>query len=224
MCHAHGVTYRLSMAPRVAQRFGVHLRPHMIALTAFMARRLAWLCLVAGALILMSPGGDDSYLPVQASGGYTAVNGTVTAPAVPRGVEVLVPVGESDPVLSVSSSPPGESRLARGATTLGWLSVGAAAWWLGPLLRTFAAGDPFDRGNPRRLRLIALAVLVGTHVAPLLPPLAAHLALDRLGVDGFSPRWGFPVHTPILYVALLLLLAGALRQGRSLQDDMAGLV
>lgn len=227
MCHAPGVTYRLSMAPRVAQRFGVHLRPHVIALSAFFARRVGILCLVVAAFLLFGLNSHDVDLPVGSVSGAMAsdaASGEVTDPTVPAGATVTSPPG-AGAMLEVHSPWLIERWLAGAGTALEWACLGVAATWLSPLLRRFAEGEPFAPGNSARLRGIALAVLVATHVAPLLAPLATTVALHRLGMsDDFEPAWGFPVHTSLLFVALLLLLAGALRRGRDLQDDVAGLV
>jgi hypothetical protein len=230
MCHAHGVTYRLSMAPRVAQRFGVHLRPHVIRLCAFFAQRIGFLLVVVGLLgvlgaIGIGPGQETFPVEVLRPDRATAADGALVDPATIRaGIAV-----------DATSTPPGwtatvqltgfEHGLLEARRHLVRVCVGLAALWGAFLLRAFADGNPFHDKNPGWLRRMAWAVLVATHVVPLLPPLALDLALHRLGVaDDFGPWWGWLVHPSVLFVALLLLLAGALRQGRSLQDDVAGLV
>ncbi|WP_432561852.1 hypothetical protein [Kineococcus sp. SYSU DK003] len=219
------MAHRPSTAPRVARRFGVHLRPHVMALCGFFAGRIGWWCVVVGTWLLVAPSGTATEQPVRPLGDAgAAVDGLVVDPPVPAGVEVRT-MPTSDPVLVLHPGSWLERGLAHGQTPLVWLCVGAAALWLAPLLRSFAAGEPFDRGNPRRLRGIAAAVLVAGHVAPWLPVLATELALRRLGMTGdWSPSRGLPVHTSLLFALLLLLLAGALRQGRTLQDDVEGLV
>jgi hypothetical protein len=230
MCHAHGVTYRLSMAPRVAQRFGVHLRPHVIRLCAFFAQRIGLLLVVVGLLGALSAvgiGSGQESFPVEVlrSDQASAADGAVINPAaVPAGLVVVrdsTPAGWTATVQLTRV----EHGLVEAQRFLATICVGLAALWGAFLLRAFADGNPFHDKNPGWLRRTAWAVLVATHVVPLLSPLALDLALHRLGVaEDFGPWWGSLVHSSLLFVALFLLLAGALRQGRSLQDDVAGLV
>ncbi|MEZ0492801.1 DUF2975 domain-containing protein [Kineococcus sp. TBRC 1896] len=219
------MAYRLSMVPRIARRFGVHTRPHVITLCAFFSRRIGALCLVVAAAIALSPVPTSLDLPVTPSGGAVTgtADGTVLYPAPPPGSTVRDEGSAVSPVLRVDGGAV-ERLLAAAGTPLAWTAVGVALVWLTPLLRRFAEGDPFAPGNAGRLRGIAVAALVATHVAPLLTPLATVLALHRLGGSGWSPAWGFPLHTSLVLVLLLFLLAGALDVGRRLQTDSEGLV
>lgn len=218
--------YRLSMAPRVARRFGTHLRPHAIALAAFFALRIGRLCVVVGILLLLSTGDSAVHTPVEVTGSYavSSTDGVLLDPATPQGLTVASggPFGSLAVQPATTTLP--ERVLAGAGPGLVWLCVGVAGAWLAPLLRRFAEGEPFAPGNARRLRLIAVAVLVATHVAPLTGPLATTLVLHRFGAEGLTAPWGLPVHVSLLVVLVLLLLAGALQQGRDLQDDVAGLV
>ncbi|PRY13491.1 DUF2975 domain-containing protein [Kineococcus rhizosphaerae] len=213
------MAYRLSMAPRIARRFGVHTRPHVIALCAFFARRIGILCLVVAALQAVNSGPES--LPVQGAGGP----GTLISPIVPEGVAYVDGSANLDGIATITVDPTRlEGALAGGSLWLVWLCVGLGAIWSAALLRRFAEGDPFAPGNAQRLRSLAACVLVATHVAPLLKPLATHLVIARLGIGGLAPVWGSPVHPSLLVVLLLLLLAGALAEGRRLQLDSEGLV
>jgi hypothetical protein len=230
MCHAHGVSYRLSMAPRVAQRFGVHLRPHVIRLCAFFAQRIGLLLVVVGLLgavsaIGIGTGPANFPIEVNRTDQASAADGALIDPVAVRAglhvVEADTPTGWTATVQLTRT----EHGLLEAQRHLVTTCVGLAVLWGAFLLRAFADGNPFHDRNPAWLRRMALAVLLATHVLPLLEPLALDLALHRLGVtEEFGPWWGSPVHSSILFVALFLLLAGALRQGRSLQDDLAGLV
>jgi hypothetical protein len=219
---------RLSMVPRIAQRFGVHTRPHVVRLAAHLARRFGIFCLVVAALALLGSAPREVTLPVASfsgSWGADAAQGLVTSPAAPPGATVHTPDSSSIGRLAISFSATLPERLLAAAPHwLGWASVGVALVWLAPLLRTFAEGDPFAPGNGGRLRGIAGAAFVVTHVVPLLTPLTVALALHRLGASGWAPDWGFPVHTSLVFVLLLVLLAGALDVGRRLQVDSEGLV
>ncbi|GAB3463601.1 hypothetical protein GCM10027519_27950 [Kineococcus endophyticus] len=216
------------MVPRIAQRFGVHTRAHAIRLCAHLARRLGIFCLVVAALLLLGSSSREVTLPVASFSGTWGtgeVQGLVTSPAAPPGATVHTPDTSSIGRLSISFPATTLERLLAAAPGwLGWASVGAALVWLAPLLRGFAEGDPFAPGNAGRLRGIAGAAFVVTHVVPLLTPLTAALALHRLGASGWTPDWGFPVHSSLVFVLLLFLLAGALDVGRRLQVDSEGLV
>lgn len=230
MCHAPGVSYRLSMAPRVAQRFGVHLRPHMIRLCAFFAQRIGLLCAVFGLLGVLSafgsgPGQESFPIRVDRSDSTTAADGALINPTTVRAGMTVDATSTGTGWNATVQLTRVEHGLVTAREDLVTVCVGFGALWGAFLLRAFADGNPFHSKNPRWLRRMALALLVSTHVVPLLPPLALDLALHRLGAAAdFSPSWGWPLHSSLLFVALLLLLAGALRQGRSLQDDVAGLV
>jgi hypothetical protein len=129
------------------------------------------------------------------------------------------------------------------ATVPGWgglVAAGAVVLVLVPVLRSTAAGDPFARGNARRLA-VAAAVVVGAWVVVTVGPyVAAHdvvalvEAAPRLTETG--PLREFPMPTgwlvpelrvtwwPLLPALLLAALAGATRTGTRVAADTAGLV
>ena len=95
------------------------------------------------------------------------------------------------------------------------------------MLRTVRAGRPFARHNATALVVVAVAVLVGGGVAPVVSDAAALTALDHLGLAGDE----FPFRTlssfslaPVLVAVLLLGIAEAFRRGAAMADDVAGLV
>lgn len=222
------MAYRLSMVPRIAQRFGVHTRPHVMGLCAHLSRNIGIFCLVVAAGMLLTGPRAHLTLPVDpADTGLLAesADGLVTSPTPPVGSTVYAAEPNALGVTAMSFRATHlEGAVVAAAGWLTWASIGLALLWLAPLLRRFAAGDPFAAGNASRLRGIAGAAFVVTHVVPLLTPLTAALALHRLGASGWTPDWGFPVHSSLVFVLLLFLLAGALDVGRRLQVDSEGLV
>jgi amino acid transporter len=134
----------------------------------------------------------------------------------------LIPVG-----LHVPDLPLGLRLLAQLGAALFLLSVSAGALALAQVLRTVRAGRPFARHNATALVVVAVAVLVGGGIAPVVGDAAALAALDHLGLAGE----GSPFHTlsslslaPVLLALLLLGLAEAFRRGAAMADDVAGLV
>lgn len=221
------MAYRLSMVPRIAQRFGVHTRPHVIGLCAFFSRRFGILFLVVAFFAALDRPGPTLTLPVSTTGasGSFDSDGLLIDPAAPGGATARMSDTGSVSDLSSTFHGTGLERAVAGAPHwLGYAAVGLALFWLAPLLRRFAEGDPFAPGNAGRLRGIAAAAFVATHVVPLLTPLTVAFALHRLGGSGWSAVWGSPVHTSLVFVLLLFLLAGALDVGRRLQADSEGLV
>jgi hypothetical protein len=134
----------------------------------------------------------------------------------------LVPVG-----LHVPGLPLGLRLLAQLGAVLFLLSVSAGALALAQVLRTVRAGRPFARHNPTALVVVAVAVLVGGGVAPVVSGAAALAALDHLGLAGdgspFLTLSSFSL-APVLVAVLLLGIAEAFRRGAAMADDMAGLV
>ena len=97
--------------------------------------------------------------------------------------------------------------LVRGAAVL------VAAVALLPLLRAIARTAELGADAGRRLRVVALCVIVGGYVAPLLPWWATASVLGRLdGVHGMSAAP--PHHLQAFVVAALVGLLAALLDGR----------
>lgn len=97
--------------------------------------------------------------------------------------------------------------LVRGAAVL------VAAIALLPVLRAFTTSRPPGAGTARRLRMVALCVLVGGYVGPLLPWLASASVLARLEpVHGMSATP--PHHLPAIVAAALVGLLAAAVDGR----------
>lgn len=122
----------------------------------------------------------------------------------------------------------------------GLVAAGAVVLVLVPVLRSTAAGDPFARGNARRLAVAAAVVVGAWVVAAVGPYVAAHdvvalvEAAPRLTETG--PVRELPMPTgwlvpdlrifwwPLLPALLLAALADASRTGARVVADTAGLV
>ncbi len=115
---------------------------------------------------------------------------------------------------------------APGAVTNLSFAVGALVLWR--LLRTIRRGRPFDPGNSRGLVLLAAVVLVGGYAQAYLAGQARGAMLDHLHLTGStSPFQATSTSldlTPLVLAGALLALAQAFRAGRTLTDDVAGLV
>lgn len=116
--------------------------------------------------------------------------------------------------------------LGRADRTLPLLCWGIGAYVLGEVVRSVQAGQPFDHRNPRRIVTLASLVAIGGAGAGLMHYLMSELLLaradipDRLGVYGH-----FDMKPASLVIAgVLLVVAGAFRQGRKLTQDVEGLV
>ena len=86
--------------------------------------------------------------------------------------------------LAAATLPLGLRLLATAGPVLLLLSVAAGAWCLAGLVRSVRAGQPFDRRNPARLVGVALAVLAGGVLAPVVRDLAGIAVLDSTGLVG----------------------------------------
>ncbi|WP_324278032.1 hypothetical protein [Blastococcus brunescens] len=129
--------------------------------------------------------------------------------------------------LHVPDLPLGLRLLAHSGNVLLFLSIAAGALALAHVLRAVRAGRPFATGTPALLVVVALAVLVGGGLAPVLRDAAALAGLDHLGLTGedspFLAQMSVPL-TPVLLAVAVLGIAEAFRRGAAMADDVAGLV
>jgi hypothetical protein len=92
------------------------------------------------------------------------------------------------------------------------------------VVRTLRTGDPFVLANARRLRLIAVAVLVGGTGASLLQAWAEHLVLSDPAIRPLVHEQLHVTLVPIAAALGILLLAEVFRRGAWMRQDLEGLV
>lgn len=111
-------------------------------------------------------------------------------------------------MLDVPDASTSEKLLSRADAMLRGIALLVAALALRPVLGAVAAGRPSSRRDSRRVQVVALCVVVGCYVAPLLPWLASASVLTRLDdAHGLSAT---PVHhLEVFVVAALVVLVGA---------------
>jgi DUF2975 family protein len=108
---------------------------------------------------------------------------------------------------------------------LGALLVVLSCWCFVLLLRTVAAGDPFDPVNVTRLRVVAFALVLGAPVVYLLQVLSDTMVLTGLAVDGLELTFTLSIPwVPMLAGLVVAMLAEAFKAGSRLRDDVDGLV
>lgn len=125
-------------------------------------------------------------------------------------------------MLSAPDASTSEKLLSRADAMLRGIALLGAALAIRPVLRAVAAGRPLRRQDGRRVQVVALCVVGGWYVAPLLPWLASASVLARLDdAHGLSVT---PVHhLEVLVVAALAVLVGAVvRAGTREPRDVPG--
>ncbi|SOC57071.1 DUF2975 domain-containing protein [Ornithinimicrobium cerasi] len=129
--------------------------------------------------------------------------------------------GPAEAVVLVRDVGPGHFTLLMLSAVL---AVVAAVWGavlLSRFLRDLGAGAPFASANVRRLRVVALLLMLVPPVSEAVYSLARGMIVDAAGGEGFMLTF-----TPGWLVAGLLVaaVAQAFAAGTRLQDDVEGLV
>jgi len=167
-----------------------------------------------------------------------AVPVTLTGEAADRAGEALeipdvaegaaVTYSSEEYVLSAAELPAGLRLLSQASTSLLFLSVAGGAWCLALVLRSIRAGQPFDRRNPGRLTGLALAIIGGGVLAPIVGNVGANAVLGHLDLLGPGSPFVMVIldltFNPLLLAAIVLAFAEAFRRGGALDDDVEGLV
>ncbi|CAA9269038.1 MAG: hypothetical protein AVDCRST_MAG52-3102 [uncultured Blastococcus sp.] len=139
----------------------------------------------------------------------------------PEGATLL---GGPIPVrLHVPDLPLGLRLVAQADDVLLYLSIAAGATALALVLRAVRRGLPFARRNARCLVAVAVAVVVGGGIAPVVGDHGAGLALNHLaGLDGqIVLAASSSLVLPAVLGIVILGIAEAFRRGAALTDDMA---
>jgi len=168
--------------------------------------------LLAGAVAGFGPSGDEVAIHTQ-----VATRGVAELPqdaVAPDDVEVTVRMRDATPR---------QHRLAAARDLAPSLVVVAVTWLLRGLLRSVRDGSPFIEANIKRLRALALVVLVGVPVAGITGSafareLAASAGLDSRGVQVTMPS------NALLGGLALFVLAEVFAAGVRLRDDLEGTV
>lgn len=117
-------------------------------------------------------------------------------------------------------------RLLSLAPGVAWvIIVGLTCWLVWRLMRTIAAGDPFDPANVTRLRGIGGLLVLGTAVAFAVELVARGVLTSS--IDTGDPVVGVFLSVPWLPMVtgmVAALLAEAFKAGSRLRDDLDGLV
>ena len=114
-------------------------------------------------------------------------------------------------------------RWAAGRDLVPGLIVVAATWLLRGLLRSVRDGDPFTRTNVKRLRALAVIVLIGIPVAALVGSLFASALASSAGLDGGGAKLTLPGNA-LLGGLATFVLAEVFAAGARLRDDLEGTV
>ncbi|MFI2753155.1 hypothetical protein ACGIF2_06950 [Cellulomonas sp. P22] len=101
-----------------------------------------------------------------------------------------------------------EQLFSRADVLVRGIALLVAAVALLPVLRSIAAGSPFRPGHGRRVQVVAVCVVAGAYVGPLLPWRASTSVLERLP-DPYGMTANPPHHVEALVIAALVVLVGA---------------
>jgi hypothetical protein len=98
-------------------------------------------------------------------------------------------------------------------------------WAVWRLMRSVAAGDPFQPANVTRLRAVAAALVLGTSVAFFLEMAARGALTTTIDSGDLSPGvWISVPCLPLVTGMVAALLAEAFKAGSRLREDVQGLV
>lgn len=113
--------------------------------------------------------------------------------------------------------------LVPGAILVVLLAVGC--WLIIAIMRTIAAGEPFADVNVRRLRVLAMLLLVGPFFTFFAATSAQGALLGDVDVAGLAYAMSLDIPW-VWFVAgmVVALLAEAFKSGSQLRDDVDGLV
>lgn len=119
----------------------------------------------------------------------------------------------------------GQRLLALAPGVLAALLVLLACWCIVLVLRTVAAGDPFQSVNVIRLRVVAAALVLGAPVFYVFQSFANAAVLDSLDLTGLELTFTLEIPwVPMLAGMVVAMLAEAFKAGSRLRDDVDGLV
>ena len=201
-----------------------------------LAAVLQTLLLVAAAILALTAVALPTYRLVQSDATAT-VNLTDAASA--RALDTVgLPTSQVEPTdsngltvtLVVTTLESGEPvpwylrLLSELGTSLWALGLAFIAYLLARVLGNIAAGDPFHESHARRFTWMAVAILVVSAGADTVNFANAWLLSRAIGSPTDIAVTPYYSLIPIALAAVTLVLAGAFRSGRQIQQDTEGLV
>lgn len=168
--------------------------------------------LLAGAVAGFGPNGDE-----------VAVHTQVAAESVAELPQGAVAPEDIEVTVRVPDATPEQHRLAAARDLAPGLVVVAVTWLLRGLLLSVRDGNPFAEVNVKRLRALALVVLVGVPVAGIIGSAFASELADSAGLDSAGVQLTMPGN-PLLGGLALFVLAEVFAAGVRLRDDLDGTV
>jgi hypothetical protein len=109
-------------------------------------------------------------------------------------------------------------------TSLWALGLAFIAYLLARVLGNIAAGDPFHESHARRFTWMAVAILIVSAGADTVNFVNAWMLTRAIGTPADIAVTPYYSLIPIALAAVTLVLAGAFRSGRQIQQDTEGLV
>lgn len=107
---------------------------------------------------------------------------------------------------------------------LGWLVLVVVGCWIVlKVMGDIGRGDPFQPRNVRRMRALAVLLVIGWPVLAALQAMASFAITTDLGLGDLGQTFTFPF-LPMLVGLVVALLAEAFKAGSRLRDDVDGLV
>ncbi|MEP7765138.1 hypothetical protein [Sanguibacter sp. 25GB23B1] len=111
-----------------------------------------------------------------------------------------------------------EQLLSRADALLRGVALLVAALALRPVLVAISQGRPFRPAHHRLINVVAVCVVAGAYVAPILPWWASALVLSRLD-DAYGMSTSPPHHFEAFVVAALIVLVGAIVRASAPDPD-----
>lgn len=148
-----------------------------------------------------------------------------SAVVVPQLDAVGVAHGSGTYAIDVVDPGAGQRILAMAPGLLAAALVVLACWCTVLLLRTVAAGDPFQPLNVTRLRVVAACLVVGWPVVLFFQLMVRIVLLGSVDLGGLA--LDATIHlpwAPVVAGMVVALLAEAFKVGSRLRDDVDGLV
>ena len=170
------------------------------------------LFLLVGALAGFGPNGHD-----------VAVHSRVDAEEVAGLPQGTVLPDNLDVTVRVRNATRQQLRWAAGRDLVPGLVIIAATFLLRGLLLSLRDGDPFTQANVKRLRALAVLVLVGIPAAALVGSVFASALANSAGLDGGGTQLSLPGNALIAGLAAFVL-AEVFAAGVRLREDLEGTV